>query len=467
MRTAALDQRWLLPVAAFVVLAGLVHPALAALVALAALGAAMAGRGRVGSLRLTPAWALLPAVLVCVFNFDSLIDRIGIPFANPFNLAWLGAAGLLAVLGWQRRGWPLTRTPLDVPLLVNVLFTMLSVVTAWQHMNHAQWWDKFITFEQWLQWLVFFWIAAGLVRDRRDAHLVTDAVAGMVLVAALFGIRDYLATRAVSGGAIERSQGLFNQANYAASFFAYYLPLLAAMAVRLRGRRRLYYSGVLAVAGIALTVTFGRGGLMGAAIGFLVIVAMTRSKTLLVGALVGAALIGAQPEVRMRFSETVSGNGSGEQQLDDSSGARLIAWRKAVSLIRQEPLTGYGFFAFRYIEHPLDREAAARFGHGRMDVHNGHLNTAVSGGLPGLAALYFQFGAIMLWCARIHRRATDPLVLALAEGLLAAVVVIIVVNLTGTRLYDRQLVGYFWILLGVLQALVRAGETARAPAVPA
>lgn len=295
---------------------------------------------------------------------------------------------------------------------------------------------------------MFFWIAAALVRERREAFLVVDAIAAMVAVAAVFGLRDYLATRAVSGGAIERSQGLFeHQANYAASFFAYYLPLLAALAVRLRGRRRLFFTAVAVLAGVAMTVTFGRGGLMGAAAGFVVVLASTRSRALLVGALLAAVMIGAQPEVRARFSETVSGDVEGEQQLDDSSGARLIAWRKAVDLVRQQPIVGHGFFAFRYLDHPLDREAAARFGHGRMDVHNGHLNTAVSAGLPGLAALYLQFGAIVWWCLRTRRRSRDPLVLALAEGLMAAVVAILVVNLTGTRLYDRQLVGYsgcFW-----------------------
>lgn len=461
----ALEQRGLLALVIACAIAAALHPVLAALLAMSALAATLTLRWSTAAA--TPALAVLPAVVVGVFNFESLIARIGVPFVNPFNAAWLLAVGVLVLNRYRSRDALLPRTSLDVPLLVNIAVTAVSLVTAWQALAPAVWFDKFMVFEQWLQWLAFFWVVAALVRGPDDARPVVAGVVLMVAIAGLFGIRDYVATRAVSGGAIERSQGLFGQANYAASFFAYYLPLVAALLVRVSGRRwRLFHAAALIVGAVALTLTFGRGGILGAAGGMLVIIAATRSRALVFGAVVAALIIGSVPEVRLRFAETVGGNGGGghqEVELDDSSGARLIAWQKAGALIRSQPLTGHGYYSFRYLDHPLDREAAARFGHGRMDVHNGHLNVAVSSGVPGLLALYLQFGAIAWWCLRCRARSSDPFVRALAEGLLAAVLAIMLVNLTGTRLYDRQLVGYFWILLGCLHGAARAGETAPSP----
>ena len=99
------------------------------------------------------------------------------------------------------------------------------------------------------------------------------------------------------------------------------------------------------------------------------------------------------------------------------------------------------------------------FGKRSMDVHNGHLNTAVSGGIPALLALYFQFGAIVLWALRLRARSKNWVTTALAEGICCAVLVIMIVNLFGTRLYDRQLVGFFWMLLGCLHGAATRPET--------
>jgi len=284
----------------------------------------------------------------------------------------------------------------------------------------------------------------------------------MVLVAAMFGIKDYISTRAVSGGEIERSQGLLGQANYAGSFFAYYLPPLIALA-RVKQARIFRLVTLLAtLAGIvACVLTFSRGSLLALGIAGGVVIIQTRSRLLVGAACVAVVLIASDPTVRARFAETTQDSGSEQVDLDDSSGARLIAWRKAFALAGEKPIFGHGFFTFRHINHHLDSEAEAKFGHGRMDVHNGHLNTLVCAGLVGSAALYLQFGALFIWCQRMRRSLSDPFAQALAIGLSASVVAIMVINLTGTRLYDRQLMAYLWILAGALHALSRAENETR------
>jgi O-antigen ligase len=414
---------------------------------------------------------LLPAIVVIVFNFESLIARIGVPFVNPFNVAWLAASAALAVEGLRVRRWPLPRTPMDAPLVVNLAVTTISVVLAMRILPPAAFSDKVMVYQQWLQWLLFFWVTAALVRGERDGRMVVLAVGVMVAVAAVFGIRDYVSTRAVSGGAIERSQGLFGQANYAASFFAYYVPVIVAVAVRCGRRRVALVLGAAALVGVvACVLTFSRGGMAALGLGVAIVTVLSRSRMLVLGMAIGVVFVASDPTVQARFAETNAGSGD-DVELDDSSAARLIAWRKAADLIGQRPLTGWGFFAFRYIDHPLDAEAAAQFGHGRMDVHNGHLNVLVSAGLPGAAALYLQFGAVVVTSLAIRRRTRSHLLRGLAEGMIASCACIMMVNLSGTRLYDRQVVAYFWILLGVLHGLARneratAAETTGPVAVP-
>jgi len=400
-----------------------------------------------------PYLALFVAILVCPFNFESLIARIGIPFVNPFNVAWLAAAVSLVLIGIRKRRFPIPRTSIDRVLVLNLTMSTIAIIRAWRLVPADNFPDVFLIYQQWVQWLVFFWITAGLIRTRNQARFVVLAVMVMIGVAGAFGIKDYISTRAVSGGAIERSQGLFGQANYAASFFAYYVPVVIAMAIGEGSRRlRFLYFAISVVGTVACVITFGRGGMMALAVAVVLVAAMMRSRTLIVLILIGAVLVLSDPTVRSRFAETTSDSGSDSVELDDSSGARLIAWRKALDLSSRQPIIGWGFLSFRHIRHPLDHVAAAQFGHGRMDVHNGHLNTLVSGGLLGLLTLYLQFGGIVVWGMRIRRNNCDPFVRALAAGLIASVVAIMIVNMFGTRLYDRQLVGYFWILLGVLHS---------------
>ncbi len=414
-----------------------------------ALPVLLLGLGVLGS---RPYLSLMPAILFCPFNFESLIARIPVPFVNPFNLAWLLATGTLVFVNWRNRESILQRTKIDKFLITNLAVSTLAVIQSLNIVPDHAYSSILMTYQQWAQWLVFFWVVAGLVRGVEQGRLVVLALGFMILVAGLFGIKDYILTRAVSGGAIERSQGLFGQANYAASFFAYYLPIIASVAmIKKYWFSNLFLIVSLLVGTVACVMTFGRGGLLAAGVAFVVLAVLKRSKKLILILVLGAMIISTDPTIRARFSETTSNSTSKEVELDDSSGARLIAWEKAIDLASKRPLIGYGFLSFRHIAHPLDREAAARFGHGRMDVHNGHLNTLVSGGLIGSLALYGQFLGIIFWCYRITKASSNPFCIALAQGIIASVVAIMVVNMFGTRLYDRQLVGYFWMFLGVLQ----------------
>ncbi|MCP4546405.1 MAG: O-antigen ligase family protein [bacterium] len=444
---------WLLAGVVGAILIGLVPgPFKFAALAPALLAAMSLGGGR-------PALAILCAVLVIPFNFESLIARIGIPFVNPFNLVWLMALAFLLLYRHSRRLPLFDRTPLDAVIVLNIIVNTVALGRVHSLVEGGGFIDIVMVYQQWLQWVFGFWITAASLRSRREARGVTLAIAGMVLVAALFGIKDYIMTSAVSGGGIERSQGLFNQANYAASFFAYYIPIL--LALLLAEKRRLLRPVMLVIVVAAVTacvLTFGRGGLMALGIACLVLLILTRSRQLLLGLLLGIVLIAGDETVRTRFDETTGESGS-SIELDSSSAARLIAWRKAGRLIRERPLFGWGFFAFRHVERSEDAESAALFGHGGMDVHNGHLNTAVSGGLVGSICLYLLFGRVIFWSLGIRRRTSDPFVRALAAGIVATTIAILVVNLTGTRLYDRQLMAYYWIFLGLLFGADRHAAT--------
>jgi len=134
-----------------------------------------------------PAIALLPAILFCPFNFESLISRIGIPFVNPFNLAWLTAAMALVFLSRQQHRFTWARTPIDSFLVFNITVTTLSVLRAWKIVQADAFFDHVLVYQQWLQWVLFFWVTAALVRSKADGRLIVSAVAFMVLVAALFG----------------------------------------------------------------------------------------------------------------------------------------------------------------------------------------------------------------------------------------------------------------------------------------
>ncbi|MBF0236241.1 MAG: O-antigen ligase family protein [SAR324 cluster bacterium] len=394
-------------------------------------------------------------ILVVPFNFESLISAVNIPFVNPFNVLWLSYVGIVVLRSVTYSETILIRTPLNFPIfLVIITFTISLiqgkyVVSGDVFKNHL-----FPLYQQWLQWILFYFFCLKGLRTEKEAKLAIIWVLGMVMLAGIQNIRDYASMMgATSGNSIERASGFFGNANDSAGFFCYYVPVAVGLALSdlKEWKLKLFFSATAGIGLIAVVVTYSRSGMASAALGCLIVLAFSKINVrLIAGLMIVVAIIGSSENIRTRFSQT-SIEGPYGKAIDPSVQARLIAWSKAYYLFQQRPIIGHGFFTFRHIKvDKFEDEAAKAHGHHGMAVHNAYLNVLVNSGLTGLLSFLsvILVGMKMSWS--ISRKAVAPFWKGAALGMFAGLVCLLIVNMSGTRIYDRQMMAYLWIILAAL-----------------
>ncbi len=394
-------------------------------------------------------------ILVIPFNFEGLIAAINIPYLNPFNLLWVSYVGVVLLRCAVYSERLLISTPLNLPIFLVIVSFSISFFHAFFVVN-SEGIKHFIfpTYQQWLQWILFYFFCLKGIRSEKEAKQVILWVMIMLFFAGIQNIRDYAGMIALSkADTLERASGLFNNANYSASFFCYYLPIAVGLSfadIKNRWHHRFFILTAI-TSGIAIVVTYSRGGMASAAVACALIFVLSKvNPKMILWVLIVGAVILSSGNIKKRFSQTSESTVYGEK-VDPSVRARLIAWSKAFYLIREAPLMGQGFFTFRYIKvEKFEEEASKAHGSGGMAVHNGFINILVNAGLSGLLAFIFVLGAILKIAFRTFRETKDPYWRGAAIGLMAAVLALVLVNLSGTRLYDRQMIAYFWILTAAI-----------------
>lgn len=391
-------------------------------------------------------------VLVIPFNFEGLIAQINIPYLNPFNLLWLSYVGIVFFRAALYSEPILVRSPLNIPIfLVIVSFSIAFFQSAYVIDSYRWKTHVFPIFQQWLQWILFYFFCMKGIRSEQEAKRVIFWILTMVAFAGLQNIRDYLGMIALTkGDNLERASGLFSNANYSASFFCYYTPVAVGLALATwkNYRWQLFFYACAGSGLIAVVVTYSRGGMAAVGVACLLIAAFSKIKpSLIVVVLILIVTAGSSENIRKRFSET-SQPGPYGPVVDPSVEARLIAWQKAYHLIQERPFLGSGFFTFRYIQvEKYEDDAARAHGHRGMAVHNGFLNILVNAGIFGFSTFLLLVFSILKQTWGAFRSIPDPYWKGVALGLFAGMISLLLVNMSGTRLYDRQMVGYLWILL--------------------
>lgn len=401
-------------------------------------------------------FVILVAIIVVIpFNFESLIAAINIPFVNPFNMLWISYIGIVVLRATTYSEPILVRSPLNLPIFFMIVSYTISFIQSRFVVDGHHFKDHlFPSYQQWLQWILFYYFCLKGIRNEEEAKKTVFCVMIMILFAGVQNIRDYIGMMAAtSGNNLERAAGLFNNANYSASFFCYYVPpaIGLALANLPKMKHRWLFMAVSGIGLIAVVVTYSRGGMLAVAMAGAIIAFFSKiNPKMVLGLLIVVALAASSDNIRKRFSQT-SQEGPYGKTIDPSVHARLVAWSKAFHLIKESPIIGHGFFTFRYIKvEKYEDEAAKAHGSHGMAVHNGFLNILVNAGVVGLLTFLIFMACEMKMCWYYFRTGKDPFWRGLALGLFAASISLLFVNMTGTRLYDRQMVAYFWILLAAL-----------------
>jgi len=413
--------------------------------ALIAIGAAIYG----------PALGL--AVLALTYPFDLTT------YAGPLKLTTSEA--LLVILTTVlvgrllfQRGAAVRRTPLDLAVLIFAWATLLSLFGLAGHYS-----DQLLALVKAAGGFLLFFIVTQSLREQRDVWLAIGAAlaAGIVVTAATV-VPIVTESQAVSDQT--RAIGDVIDPNLYAGYLVLLIPLALAAGLAIRRRVAPFATVVLMLLFLgALLATLSRGGWLGAAIGFAVMVAFLPGRRRLILAIVGGALAllliaGLAGPVGSRL-----GNSSGPSPAATLE-SRLPIWSFALSVVVQHPIFGIGVNNFGNYVDAFRPD---------LDVNQAHdlfLNVLVERGIIGLAALVtFLF----LLFRTLRRIASQSLSTGLARGpdstrilavgIIASFAAFLGDSLFDVAYYDYKILLLFWLLAGIAASLPAIKQSAAAP----
>jgi O-antigen ligase len=424
-------------------------------------------------------YALL--VLLCAFfrpRYYLPLVVAYLPFCRVYPLAVAGmsgvnlvnfviAAGLLAWLTSHADPAPRVRLgAVEVLAGLFVLAASLSVLpTAIVGSRSPE--GLAITYRNWLAPILFFFIARGLVRDRRDVAGVLQVLAWTVFLVAACTWQEGVQRGDRGSIAASRVGGLLEQANSMGAFLAYYgVPLLAFALTAGRFSRALPYLAAYLIAARAVLFTFSRGAYLAYIAGSSAVLVV--ANPLLLAAAGAAGIFAAvlyppllPSSVRDRLgSLTLEAPTNpwedASTNLDRSASHRTVLWRGAARIITEYPVQGIGlghFPATIDLYTPEVLQASDP-----RDAHNAYLLIASEMGVPTLLLLLVFLSWLAATALRVSLRRRNPIDRRVGLTLLGTLGSLVVSCMLGSRFSQEALIAYFWILAALLAVVAQLRE---------
>ncbi len=314
-------------------------------------------------------------------------------------------------------------------------------------------------------------VAWTTTRETREQPLRAAGIAAILtslfgLAQAFTGIGLQHAWRVFDAG-ITRINATYIDPNALAAFYALVTPVLAGLAMRTAGWRRIVWGAGTALVFVAVVMTAGRAGLAALAAGMLAMAwlalrhgldtidpsplvrrharRVVRGSVLALGTLLMTlVLLGTALDVRhaqqTSYLHTWLYTFNLRQPADAIAKGRIAVWQVALAMIRERPLLGQGVgqapVEFERLRSAAGIESLPR--DARLSPHNTYLLVTAELGLLGLAAFFLMLVAVVFGVRapgnlRPREAASWP-VAGLAGGLVGYALTM----LTGDRILLRE-----------------------------
>lgn len=321
--------------------------------------------------------------------------------------------------------------------------------------------------------VALFLLAAALLEgsERRPVMfrllvLGVDAVIVSGVIIALIAYYQFGRGGGLGVEGVRRVRSVFHHPNELALYLGRIVPVTAAYVFfGPRGRRMWAYLAATVVMLGAIGLSFSRGGYIGVAAAFLLLLCATGNRRLIWG-YVGAAFVVSA----LAFATGIERFTSLIHPASGSDGLRLNIWASAARMLRDHPAWGVGLDQFvsqypRYIKPDAWQE---RF---TSHPHNVILDFYVRLGLLGLAWLVFTLVPFMVrgWRTAMRRKAEGDLVrFALVIGATGTLVDFTVHGMVDQDYFLHMLAYGFWFAILIIRvgALDRPIDEGGFPAGP-
>ncbi len=382
---------------------------------------------------------------------------------NPFNLLSMVIFVIWIVNAILQRERIVSFSWMNFAILFFLLICIAALLNSSRFAGSDHLAAQLNPLKRWLSpILLFFPIANARFARPAIKRLVRTALLTVGFVA-LLTINDLnnigwhnISLRTRFGGAFG-----FGGENDLAAFFVFY-PIVA-LAIGLFERKffsRMVLFGIFTAATLPLMLSLSRGAYLGV-IAALGAIGLLRYRWML--AMLALAVMfydtWTPGIVQQRFARTlvaanervggrVPAPNEEERNLETSSAQRVRIWRGALRLIEDYPLTGVGYNVF---QQAIPTYANMEWG---MDAHNMYLRIGAEMGLLGLLSFLTLLAVpgVTMW--RVYRTSGDRFMRGWMLGGIASICGILVVNIFGSRFTREELVGLYWVLVGLTYAYV-------------
>jgi O-antigen ligase len=338
--------------------------------------------------------------------------------------------------------------------------------------------------------LAYLVVRAALPRGSEVTLLSASAGAGVA--AAVFGFYQWQTRLGLSTMWVENDPGIirinatYTDPNALASYFALLIPIALGLAARegVNRKRLLWLAGVAAMS-VALVMTAGRAGLLGACAGIAVWIALAlvfrldrddpwpfvrrHFRKVVYGVATASVLtlfalvaIGTSLDIRHHHQNTYLHTWlftfNLRLPLDHIVKGRFSNWQTAVLMFQDHPLFGIGIGRVFRLFANYNRLVGGAPEGARFSAHNTFLNVAAEMGIVGLLAFLTLLGVTFGVAIRTLRRAAGGAgpnreLVWMMVGLIAGLAAYTLTMIPGDRLILREDVVTFAALLAIVACL--------------
>lgn len=369
-------------------------------------------------------------------------------YVGPTTITTLkaGLIGMLAALALSRPDLAAFRTAPVRVMLTAFAATLAAIGLSALHAQHL---GPVVreAFKDGEYLLLFLGAVAAFATDPDDRPFWRTLEFAVVLVC-LSALAEYAlgahSGLAVSGHSLPRIAGALEGPNQLAGYLDVALPVLVARALVHRDR---LLTGVILLAAITDVLTISRSGVVGAAIGVIVVLLVLRPFSSAAWRFAGVMVVIAALGIALALRAGVpTGYFTLDQatQSADHLGNRSQLWRAAVALWRTSPAVGVGAGNYE-----LDLDEVGLRGV-RTHANSIYLQSLAETGVVGLTATVGLFAVTIVILAR--SRVRRPLVV----GALGAAVALASHQVLDDLFFFPKVASAYWLVVGVAIAEVAA-----------
>lgn len=419
--------------------------------------------------------ALMIAMIVYIPNQTQLPIEFSIKGLNITNLLFLGIFFTVSFKNVHSK----TSPPLKGAFFFFFFVLTQACLMGWVY-DAALWIDDFTVLKNMILLMLLYFLFYRSVQDLKTLRLLLAVILLVTLLASVQGVRQALAYGLTTYNEHRRVTAPFgwhvSNANRAAVFFCIFMPVFAALGVFYKSNKLVRIFGFLG-AGLCIFVVFFTYSRQSYFILAVLVLFLTFKRKWVLAVLIMAVLanypLWAPDSVVDRLQSTKQEEdapakpveGAGEGKYDESTESRFVIWAAAGELIAGRPL-GIGLNHFK---REIGTYAPRYQG---MDAHNNYVLITTEAGILGPVAMVVMLIGLLALGRRVEKLNDSVEAKVLGVGFTGAVIAVMMGNIYGSRFFDPDVMGNFWILAALvaryctLQKEEQKPPAAKAPGAP-